>query len=128
MDPLVLTKLRVPQARPSLVARPRLTEKLERDAGRKLTFISAPAGFGKTTLLLEWLESRAGGDQSVAWLSLDEADNDPARFLSHLVAALKTIEEGTGEGVLAALRSPESPASTPWRARWLTSSPPSRAR
>jgi LuxR family transcriptional regulator, maltose regulon positive regulatory protein len=109
MDSLVSIKLRVPQARPNLVARPRLAKRLEREAGRKLTLLSAPAGFGKTTLLLEWLEGRAGGGSSVAWLSLDEADNDPARFLSHLVAALKTIEEGTGEGVLAALHSPEPP-------------------
>src|SRR3712207_4085795 len=109
MDSLVSTKLRFPQARPNLVARPRLAKRLEREAGRKLTLLSAPAGFGKTTLLLEWLEGRAGGGSSVAWLSLDEGDNDPARFLSHLVATLKTIEEGTGEGVLAALRSPEPP-------------------
>ena len=128
MDSLVATKLRFPQARPNRVARPRLAKRLEREAGRKLTLLSAPAGFGKTTLLLEWLEGRAGGGSSVAWLSLDEGDNDPARFLSHLVAALKTIEEGTGEGVLAALRSPEPPASTPWRARSLTSLPPSRVR
>jgi ATP/maltotriose-dependent transcriptional regulator MalT len=105
-DSLVSTKLRPSRARPKLVARPRLTERLERETGRRLTLISAPAGFGKTTLLLEWLEGREGG--SVAWLSLDEGDNDPVRFLSYLVAALRrTAGEGFGEGVLAALRSPE---------------------
>jgi LuxR family maltose regulon positive regulatory protein len=72
--------------------------------------ISAPAGFGKTTLLVEWLKGRADGGQSVAWVSLDEGDNDPVRFLSYLVAALgRSVGEGFGEGVLAALRSPEPP-------------------
>jgi LuxR family transcriptional regulator, maltose regulon positive regulatory protein len=109
-DSLVYTKLRPSQARPELVARPRLTAKLERESGRKLTLISAPAGFGKTTLLVEWLKGRADGDHSVAWVSLDEGDNDPVRFLSYLVAALRrTVGEGFGEGVLAALRSPEPP-------------------
>jgi LuxR family transcriptional regulator, maltose regulon positive regulatory protein len=109
-DPLVSTKLRPSQARPKLVARPRLIAELEREAGRKLTLISAPAGFGKTTLLVEWLKGRANGDQSVAWVSLDEGDNDPVRFLSYLVAALRrTVGEGFGEGILAALRSPEPP-------------------
>jgi LuxR family transcriptional regulator, maltose regulon positive regulatory protein len=109
-DSLVSTKLRPSQARPKLVARPRLTAKLEREAGRKLTLISAPAGFGKTTLLVEWLKGREEGNQSVAWVSLDEGDNDPVRFLSYLVAALRrTVGEGFGDGVLAALRSPERP-------------------
>jgi ATP/maltotriose-dependent transcriptional regulator MalT len=106
-DTLVFTKLRPSQARPKLVARPHLTEKLEREPARKLTLISAPAGFGKTTLLVEWLRERAADEGSVAWLSLDEGDNDPTRFLSYLVAALQAIEEGLGEGVLSALRSPE---------------------
>src|SRR5215207_1567059 len=93
-----------------MVARPRLTEKLAQEAGRRLTLISAPAGFGKTTLLVEWLGERVGGEGSVAWVTLDEGDNDPVRFLSYLVAALRRIGgEGFGEGVLAALRSPEPP-------------------
>jgi LuxR family transcriptional regulator, maltose regulon positive regulatory protein len=109
-DSLVSTKLRPSQARPNLVARPQLTAKLEREPGRRLTLISAPAGFGKTTLLIKWLKGREGGDRSVAWLSLDEGDNDPVRFLSYLVAALRrTVGEEFGEGVLAALRSPEPP-------------------
>src|ERR671910_2437096 len=109
-DSLVYTKLRPSQARPELVARLRLTARLEREAGRKLTLISAPAGFGKTTLLVEWLKGRQIGDHSVAWVSLDEGDNDPVRFLSYLVAALRrTVGGGFGEGVLAALRSPEPP-------------------
>src|SRR5215204_1391291 len=109
-DPLVSTKLRPSQARPKLVARPRLIESLAREPGRRLTLLSAPAGFGKTTLLNEWAKSRADGESYVAWLSLDERDNDPVRFLSYLVAALRrTGEEGFGEGIMAALRSPEPP-------------------
>src|SRR5215207_6868003 len=107
-DTLVSTKLRPSQARPNLVARPRLIAKLEREVGRKLTLISAPAGFGKTTLLGEWVAGRSD-ERSVAWVSVDEADNDPARFLSYLVAALRSIEEEIGEGVLSSLRAPGSP-------------------
>ena len=108
-DTLVSTKLRPSQVRPKLVARPRLIARLERDAGRKLTLISAPAGFGKTTLLVEWSREVAGDEGSVAWLSLDEGDNDPTRFLTYLVAALRSVEEDIGAGVLSALRSPEPP-------------------
>jgi LuxR family transcriptional regulator, maltose regulon positive regulatory protein len=107
LDPLLTTKLHPSQARPRLVGRPRLIASLMRDPGRRLTLLSAPAGFGKTTLLSEWTRSYADGGRSVAWVSLDEGDNDPVRFLSYLVAALRrTGEESFGEGVLAALRSP----------------------
>jgi LuxR family transcriptional regulator, maltose regulon positive regulatory protein len=109
LDPLVSTKLRPSQSRPRLVARPRLTEKLDPEAGRRLTLVSAPAGFGKTTLVGEWAEERAAGGHPVAWLSLDGGDNDPVRFLSYLVASLRTLEEGFGEVVLAVLRTPEPP-------------------
>jgi LuxR family maltose regulon positive regulatory protein len=73
---------------------------------RRLTLISAPAGFGKTTLISEWI---AGCQRPAAWLSLDEGDSDPTRFLSYLVAALQTIAPNIGEGVLGALRSPQPP-------------------
>ena len=106
-DLLILTKLRPPEARPKLIARPHLIASLKRESGRRLTLISAPAGFGKTTLLGEWLADRADDMGCVAWVSLDEGDNDPARFLSPLVAALRHIEEEMGEGALAALRSPD---------------------
>ena len=109
MEPLLSTKLHPSQEHPKLVARPRLIESLARDPGRRLTLLSAPAGFGKTTLLNMWSKSSMGGERSVAWLSLDEGDNDPVRFLSYLVAALRIVEEGIGEGVLVALRSPEPP-------------------
>ena len=108
-DPLVSTKLHPSQARPKLVARPHLVESLTREPGRRLTLLSAPAGFGKTTLLNEWAKSRTDGQSYVAWLSLDEADNDPVRFLSYLIAALQTVEEGVGESALALLNSPQPP-------------------
>jgi hypothetical protein len=118
-DPLVSTKLRPSQARPKVVVRPRLTARLEREAGRKPTLVCALAGFGKTTLLVEWLKGRQGGERSVAWLSLHEDDNNLARFLLHLVAALRTVEEGVGEGVLAVrCARPSLHALTPWQARW----------
>jgi LuxR family transcriptional regulator, maltose regulon positive regulatory protein len=110
-DALVTTKVRVPRTRTELVPRPRLREALVRNEGRRLTLVSASAGFGKTTLLGEWLEDHSADGRSVAWLSLEEADNDPARFLAYLVTALRSdLGEGIGEGVLASLRSPEFPS------------------
>ncbi len=103
--PLLATKLRQPRVRASIVARSRLTERLNAGLSRALTLISAPAGFGKTTLLSEWL---AGAAQTVpaAWLSLDEDDNDPVRFLTYVVAALNGVQESLGLDSLAMLRSP----------------------
>jgi LuxR family maltose regulon positive regulatory protein len=100
---ILATKLYIPPIRPELVSRPRLIERLNAGLHRKLTLISAPAGFGKTTLLSEWV---AGCGRPVAWLSLDEGDNDLACFLTYLVAALQTIEGNVGQGLLAALQSP----------------------
>src|ERR671920_419673 len=104
--PILTTKLYVPPPRPHAVLRPRLTGRLNEGLHRKLTLISAPAGFGKTTLLGEWV---AGCERPAAWLSLDEADSDPTRFLAYLVTALQTIAANVGEGVLGALRSPQPP-------------------
>ena len=101
--PILATKLYVPPPRPGVVLRPRLIERLNEGSHRKLTLVSAPAGFGKTTLLSEWL---AGCGRSAAWLSLDEGDSDPTRFLAYLVAALRTIATNIEESVLSALRSP----------------------
>ena len=103
---ILATKLYVPPPQPRVVLRSRLIEHLNEGANRKLTLISAPAGFGKTALLSEWI---AGCRRPAAWLSLDEGDNDPTRFLSYLVAALQTIAPNIGEGVLGALRSPQPP-------------------
>jgi len=113
--PLLTTKLYIP-IRPNLVSRPRLIEQLNTGLQRKLTLISAPAGFGKTTLLSEWASQRVSESASrrpVAWVSLDKGDGDPARFLAYFVAALRTIpslnETGVGEAALAALQSPQPP-------------------
>ena len=94
--PILATKLYIPPPRPNVVLRSRLIERLNEGLRRKLTLISAAAGFGKTTLISEWV---AGCGLSVAWLSLDEGDNDPTRFLAYLVAALQTIAANIGEGV-----------------------------
>jgi LuxR family maltose regulon positive regulatory protein len=109
-EPLLLTKLYIPPPRPNLVLRPRLIERLNEglSASRTpgVTLISAPAGFGKTTLVSEWV---AVCERPVAWLSLDEGDNDPTSFLAYLVAALQTIAANIGKGVLAILQSPQPP-------------------
>jgi LuxR family transcriptional regulator, maltose regulon positive regulatory protein len=104
--PTLATKLYIPPPRPKVVPRPRLIEQLNEGLHRKLTLISAPAGFGKTTLLSEWV---SGCERPVAWLSLDEGDNDPTRFLTYVVAALQTIAANIGKGVLGVLQSPQSP-------------------
>jgi len=130
--PLLATKLYIPPPRPNVVLRPRLSERLNEGLYRKLTLISAPAGFGKTTLLSEWVAALAerqkakgkrqdDGDDAlfpfsfslfpsqVAWLSLDEGDNDPTRFLAYLVAAVQTIAPTIGAGVRAVLQSSQPP-------------------
>ena len=128
--PILATKLYIPPPRPKVVLRPRLIERMNEGLHRKLTLISAPAGFGKTTLVSEWVanlrftsddlrldaakESQIVNRKSeiknqIAWLSLDEGDNDPTCFLAYLVAALQTIAATIGEGVLAVLQSPQPP-------------------
>jgi LuxR family maltose regulon positive regulatory protein len=104
--PVLTTKLYIPPPPPRVVSRPRLIERLNQGLHRKLTLISAPAGFGKTTLASEWV---ARCDRQVGWLSLDEGDSDPARFLTYVIAALRTIAPNTGEGVLGVLQSPQPP-------------------
>lgn len=109
-SPLVATKLFIPKLRAGLVERVRLRERLTRGAQTKLTLISAPAGFGKTTLLAEWLAEPSSGNSATAWLSLDKDDNDPTAFWSYLVTALQTASPGIGADLLAALRSGQPPA------------------
>jgi len=89
--PLLATKLSVPPVRPELVARPRLVDRLNSEIRRKLTLISAPAGFGKTTLLSAWRASAEGNEMPVAWVSLDAGDNDLARFWNYNIAALQAF-------------------------------------
>src|SRR5688572_24279014 len=102
--PNLVTKLYIPPPRPKVVSRPRLIEQLNEglSSGRKLTLISAPAGFGKTTLVSEWV---FGCGRPAAWLSLDDGDNDPTRFLAYLIAALQTIAPHIGEGMLSILHT-----------------------
>lgn len=107
-SPLLATKLHIPRPRPDLVARPALTERLDEGLrlGRRLTLVSAPAGFGKTTLIGAWV---AGSEQAAAWVSLDEGDNDPVQFLNYLIAALRTVGESIGHTTQALLQSPQIP-------------------
>ncbi|MFC1922271.1 LuxR C-terminal-related transcriptional regulator [Chloroflexota bacterium] len=119
MEQLLTTKLYIPPTRLKLVPRPRLTERLNEGIHRKLTLISAPAGFGKTTLVTEWLDSlRLDAEKDIqienriAWLSLDESDNDPARFLTYFITALNRGEgeDATfGKVALNMLQSPQPP-------------------
>jgi LuxR family maltose regulon positive regulatory protein len=108
--PILATKLYIPPPRPGIVPRPRLLERLNEGlgAGRKLALISASAGFGKTTLISEWI---AGCKRAATWLSLDEGDNDPTRFLTYFIAAIQTVRANYGEGVLSALQSHQPPAT-----------------
>ena len=105
--PLLKTKLYIPPVRPELISRPRLIERLNAGLHRKLTFVSAAAGFGKTTLVLEWLDAL---ERPFTWLSLDEGDNDPARFLAYLIAALQRVDERIGQTAQGLLGSPQVPA------------------
>jgi LuxR family maltose regulon positive regulatory protein len=119
VEQLLTTKLYIPPTRLKLVPRPRLTERLNEGIHRKLTLISAPAGFGKTTLVTEWLDSlRLDAEKDIqienriAWLSLDESDNDPVRFLTYIITALNRGEgeDATfGKGALSMLQSPQPP-------------------
>ena len=106
-DALLATKLHMPASRPGQVLRPRLTARLDEGLARGLILAAAPAGYGKTVLLADWARR---GDHSVAWLSLDAGDNDPARFWRHAVAALDRARPGTGERV-APLLGPPAPTS-----------------
>lgn len=103
---LLATKLHIPLRRIKLIPRPRLVERLNEglDLGRKLTLVSAPAGFGKTALVADWLRQTGW---PCTWISLDEGDNDPHRFLAYIGTALQEIKAGWGHNVQAALYGPE---------------------
>jgi LuxR family maltose regulon positive regulatory protein len=120
---LITTKLNIPQVRSNLVTRPRLMEKLNGGLARRLTLVSAPPGFGKTTLIASWVESlrlQVEGNidkpstfniqpVTVAWLSLDEGDNDPVRFFAYFVAAMQKIDPTLGQGIQSLLSTPPIP-------------------
>lgn len=109
-ETLLQTKLSVPPVRPNLVSRPHLVECLAQapQEGCRLTLLSAPAGFGKSTPVSEWV---AGCRRLAAWSSLYQSDNDPSRFWTHFIAALQTIDPDMGAAVMGVLQSPQpSPA------------------
>ena len=110
---LLQTKLHIPPPQRTLVARPRLLARLGQALAPEtsLTLVSAPAGFGKTTLVSEWLLAQAGAEPAprVAWLTLDEGDNDPTRFWRYMDAALQTLDSRLGESIRPALYAPQPP-------------------
>jgi LuxR family maltose regulon positive regulatory protein len=93
---ILTTKLYVPPVLPTVLTRPKLLERLDRGREVPLTLVSGPPGYGKTTLLSLWAADHPG---SVAWLTLDEGDNDPARFFQHLLASIQTVEPQIGSGI-----------------------------
>src|SRR5690349_19864806 len=105
--PVLASKLYIPFPRTKVVFRPRLIERLNDGLERKLTLVSASAGFGKTTLVGQWA---AGCDRAVAWLSLEERDNDTTRFFLHFFAALQSITESVGKSAFTAFESSQSPS------------------
>lgn len=109
IDSLLATKFYVSAPGAGSVERSRLFARLNKgiDLGRKVTLISAPAGYGKTTLVSGWLNKAS---RPFAWVSLDEGDNDPARFFTYVIAALKSLQAGTGQSLEGMLRSPNLPS------------------
>ncbi|MGI9182058.1 MAG: LuxR C-terminal-related transcriptional regulator [Longimicrobiaceae bacterium] len=112
--PVLETKLYVPGRRAGLVSRPRLVERLQEVSERKLTVVSAPAGFGKTTLLTEWLADSAAGERTAGWVSLDATENEPALFWAYFIRALQKVHPTVGEHALSLLRSPQPPLEDPF--------------
>ena len=110
MFELLSTKLFIPRPRKDLISRPRLVERLNTGLDRKLTLIAAPAGFGKTTLLSEWIPQ---SPRCVTWFSLDDADNDSTRFWTYFISSLQSLRPDFGKGALVFLQSPQaSPISS----------------
>jgi LuxR family maltose regulon positive regulatory protein len=109
---LLRTKLNIPPARPQLVTRPRLTERLREGLNYNLILVSAPAGFGKTTLISEWTR-QIQPKLSIAWVSLDKGDNDPVRFWDYFIAALQTLHPDVGGSTLPLLHSPQTLSTEP---------------
>src|SRR5215471_5516484 len=103
---LLVTKFTIPPVRSALLHRSHLLTLLDQSRSFPLTLLSASAGFGKTTLLSAWVSQSTS---QVAWLTLDEQDNDPARFWAYVIAALRHSGSPVGEGTLAMLHSPQSP-------------------
>src|SRR3990172_2566508 len=104
--PILATKLYIPPPRPKVVLRPRLIERLNEGLHRKLTLISAPVGYGKTTMLSEWIPQ---SERCVTWVSLDDGDNDPVRFWAYFIAALQMLDAKIGRNALGLLQTPLLP-------------------
>lgn len=111
--PLLASKLYLPRSRPTMVARPRLLERLEAGEHVPLTLIAAPAGFGKTTILADWLNRASTAGRPVAWLALDASDADPILFLRYFIATLQKLTPAAGASVLPMLELPEPPLLGP---------------
>jgi LuxR family maltose regulon positive regulatory protein len=110
LEQLLTTKLYIPPLRSDLVPRPHLYDRLNEGSNRKLTLVSAPAGFGKSTLVAGWLNER--GVQA-AWLSLDSGDNDPVRFWTYLIAAIQTIHQEMGVEARQIVSAPQLRSTEP---------------
>lgn len=108
-EPILATKLLAPRPRPDLVSRPHLLARLDEGLSRRLTVVSASAGFGKTMLLSDWCARLRSRQVGVVWLSLDEDDNDPTRLWVYLIRTLGALREGLAEDVLSFLVSPTRP-------------------
>ena len=111
--PLLETKLFLPRPRKGLVLRPRLRERLQQGLAAKLMLVSAPAGFGKTTLLVDWMaavSASPGADISTAWVSLDASDNDPATYWTYVITALRTVAPDVGAEALGLLQESQPPS------------------
>jgi LuxR family transcriptional regulator, maltose regulon positive regulatory protein len=105
-SPVIATKILIPPRRAQRVNRRRLIDRMNASLPLRLTLVSAPAGFGKTTLASEWA---AASDRPIAWLSLDEAEGDPGRFLVYVVSALQSVVPGLGGAILGRLQNPDPP-------------------
>ena len=108
-SPLLRTKLYIPQVRRGLVPRPRLDDRLNRNSRPRLTLISAPPGFGKTTLLAAWLNAVTAAERPVAWVSLEESERQPESFWTYVVTALDAAAPGVGAGALTLLQAANPP-------------------
>jgi len=110
VEQLLTTKLYIPQLHADTVPRPHLYERLDEGLTRKLTLVSAPTGFGKSTLVTGWLSER---DQPAAWLSLDQGDNDPVRFWTYIIAAIQTIHQEIGVEARQIVSAPQLRSTEP---------------
>jgi ATP/maltotriose-dependent transcriptional regulator MalT/class 3 adenylate cyclase len=105
--PILETKLYVPPSRPDLVKRTHLFDRMNKDTNRKLTLISAPAGFGKTTFISEWISQN---EIPAGWISLDKGDNDYVQFIHYIIAAFQNFDSNIGEPALIMLQSAQQPS------------------